>query len=214
MARSKSSNRWMQEHFDDEYVKMAQVQGYRSRAVFKLKEINEKDNLIKNGMNIVDLGAAPGGWSQLARQLMGKSGQLIALDILPIEPLEGVTTILGDFREESVLNALYVELAGAPIHLIMSDMAPNMSGNKATDQARSIYLGELALDMAKTVLAKQGTFLVKLFQGEGFEAFHKEVQAAFTQDIIRKPKASRPRRNEVYILAKGYRASVVKKTVG
>jgi 23S rRNA (uridine2552-2'-O)-methyltransferase len=206
MARSKSSNRWMQEHFDDEYVKMAQVQGYRSRAVFKLKEINEKDNLIKNGMNIVDLGAAPGGWSQLARQLMGKSGQLIALDILPIEPLEGVTTILGDFREESVLNELYVELAGAPIHLIMSDMAPNMSGNKATDQARSIYLGELALDMAKTVLAKQGTFLVKLFQGEGFEAFHKEVQAAFTQVIIRKPKASRPRSNEVYILAKGYRA--------
>jgi 23S rRNA (uridine2552-2'-O)-methyltransferase len=206
MARSKSSNRWMQEHFDDEYVKMAQVQGYRSRAVFKLKEINEKDNLIKNGMNIVDLGAAPGGWSQLARQLMGKSGQLIALDILPIEPLEGVTTILGDFREESVLNALYVELAGAPIHLIMSDMAPNMSGNKATDQARSIYLGELALDMAKTVLAKQGTFLVKLFQGEGFEAFHKEVQAVFTQVTIRKPKASRPRSNEVYILAKGYRA--------
>ena len=206
MARSKSSNRWMQEHFDDEYVKMAQVQGYRSRAVFKLKEINEKDNLIKNGMNIVDLGAAPGGWSQLARQLMGKSGQLIALDILPIESLEGVTTILGDFREESVLNALYVQLAGAPIHLIMSDMAPNMSGNKATDQARSIYLGELALDMAKTVLAKQGTFLVKLFQGEGFEAFHKEVQAAFTQVIIRKPKASRPRSNEVYILAKGYRA--------
>ncbi len=206
MARSKSSNRWMQEHFDDEYVKMAQVQGYRSRAVFKLKEINEKDNLIKNGMNIVDLGAAPGGWSQLARQLMGEKGQLIALDILPIDPLEGVTTILGDFREESVLNALYVQLAGAPIHLIMSDMAPNMSGNKATDQARSIYLGELALDMAKTVLAKQGTFLVKLFQGEGFEAFHKEVQAAFTQVIIRKPKASRPRSNEVYILAKGYRA--------
>jgi 23S rRNA (uridine2552-2'-O)-methyltransferase len=206
MARSKSSNRWMQEHFDDEYVKMAQVQGYRSRAVFKLKEINEKDNLIKNGMNIVDLGAAPGGWSQLARQLMGKNGQLIALDILPIEPLEGVTTILGDFREESVLNALYVQLAGAPIHLIMSDMAPNMSGNKATDQARSIYLGELALDMAKTVLAKQGTFLVKLFQGEGFDAFHKEVQAVFTQVTIRKPKASRPRSNEVYILAKGYRA--------
>lgn len=196
----------MQEHFDDEYVKMAQAQGYRSRAVFKLKEINEKDNLIKNGMNIVDLGAAPGGWSQLARQLMGGHGQLIALDILPIEPLEGVTTILGDFREESVLNALYEQLAGAPIHLVMSDMAPNMSGNKATDQARSIYLGELALDMAKTVLAKQGTFLVKLFQGEGFEAFHKDVQTAFTQVTIRKPKASRPRSNEVYILAKGYRA--------
>lgn len=206
MARSKSSNRWMQEHFDDEYVKMAQAQGYRSRAVFKLKEINEKDNLIKSGMNIVDLGAAPGGWSQLARQLMGVHGLLIALDILPIAPLEGVTSILGDFREESVLDALYAQLAGAPVHLVMSDMAPNMSGNKATDQARSIYLGELALDMAKTVLAKQGTFLVKLFQGEGFDAFHKEVQAVFSHVLIRKPKASRPRSNEVYILAKGYRA--------
>lgn len=196
----------MQEHFDDEYVKMAQAQGYRSRAVFKLKEINEKDNLIKSGMNIVDLGAAPGGWSQLARQLMGTQGLLIALDILPIAPLEGVTSILGDFREESVLDALYAQLAGAPVHLVMSDMAPNMSGNKATDQARSIYLGELALDMAKTVLAKQGTFLVKLFQGEGFDAFHKEVQAVFSHVLIRKPKASRPRSNEVYILAKGYRA--------
>lgn len=206
MARSKSSNRWMQEHFDDEYVKMAQAQGYRSRAVFKLKEINERDHLIKAGMNIVDLGAAPGGWSQLARQLMGAQGQLIALDILPIVPLEGVVSILGDFREESVLNALYAQLEGAPVHLVMSDMAPNMSGNKATDQARSIYLGELALDMAKTVLTKQGAFLVKLFQGEGFDAFHKEVQAVFSQVLIRKPKASRPRSNEVYILAKGYRA--------
>ena len=206
MARSKSSNRWMQEHFDDEYVKMAQAQGYRSRAVFKLKEINERDHLIKTGMNIVDLGAAPGGWSQLARQLMGAQGQLIALDILPMEPLEGVVSILGDFREESVLNALYAQLAGAPVHLVMSDMAPNMSGNKATDQARSIYLGELALDMAKTVLTKQGAFLVKLFQGEGFDAFHKEVQAVFSQVLIRTPKASRPRSNEVYILAKGYRA--------
>lgn len=206
MARSKSSNRWMQEHFDDEYVKMAQALGYRSRAIFKLKEINERDHLIKTGMNIVDLGAAPGGWSQLARQLMGAQGQLIALDILPMEPLEGVVSILGDFREESVLNALYAQLAGAPVHLVMSDMAPNMSGNKATDQARSIYLGELALDMAKTVLTKQGAFLVKLFQGEGFDAFHKEVQAVFSQVLIRKPKASRPRSNEVYILAKGYRA--------
>lgn len=206
MARSKSSNRWMQEHFDDEYVKMAQALGYRSRAIFKLKEINERDHLIKTGMNIVDLGAAPGGWSQLARQLMGAQGQLIALDILPMEPLEGVVSILGDFREESVLNALYEQLAGAPVHLVMSDMAPNMSGNKATDQARSIYLGELALDMAKTVLTKQGAFLVKLFQGEGFDAFHKEVQAVFSQVLIRKPKASRPRSNEVYILAKGYRA--------
>jgi 23S rRNA (uridine2552-2'-O)-methyltransferase len=196
----------MQEHFDDPYVKMAQAQGYRSRAVFKLKEINDKDNLIKSGMNIVDLGAAPGGWSQFARQLLGKNGRLVALDILPMEPLEGVDMIIGDFREESVLNELYAVLNNAPINLVLSDMAPNMSGNKSTDQARSIYLGELALDTAKTVLAKNGVFLVKLFQGEGFEAYFKEVQQAFTTVIIRKPKASRPRSNEVYILAKGFKS--------
>ena len=195
----------MQEHFDDEYVKMAKAQGYRSRAVFKLKEMNEKDKLIKAGMNIVDLGAAPGGWSQFARELLGKEGRLVALDILPFEPIDGVDMIIGDFREESVLNELYAVLNHAPIHLVMSDIAPNMSGNKSTDQARVIYLSELALDMAKTVLTKNGTFLVKIFQGEGFEAFHKDVQQAFTTVIIRKPKASRPRSNEVYILAKGFK---------
>ena len=206
MARTKSSTQWMQEHFDDEYVKMAKAQGYRSRAVFKLKEMNEKDKLIKAGMNIVDLGAAPGGWSQFARELLGKEGRLVALDILPFEPIDGVDMIIGDFREESVLNELYAVLNHAPIHLVMSDIAPNMSGNKSTDQARVIYLSELALDMAKTVLTKNGTFLVKIFQGEGFEAFHKDVQQAFTTVIIRKPKASRPRSNEVYILAKGFRS--------
>ena len=206
MARTKSSTQWMQEHFDDEYVKMAKAQGYRSRAVFKLKEMNEKDKLIKTGMNIVDLGAAPGGWSQFARELLGKEGRLVALDILPFEPIDGVDMIIGDFREESVLNELYAVLNHAPIHLVMSDIAPNMSGNKSTDQARVIYLSELALDMAKTVLTKNGTFLVKIFQGEGFEAFHKDVQQAFTTVIIRKPKASRPRSNEVYILAKGFKS--------
>ncbi len=206
MARTKSSTQWMQEHFDDEYVKMAKAQGYRSRAVFKLKEIHEKDKLIKAGMNIVDLGAAPGGWSQFARQLLGKNGRLVALDILPMEPIDDVDMIIGDFREESVLNELYAVLNNAPIHLVLSDMAPNMSGNKSTDQARSIFLGELALDTAKTVLTKNGVFLVKLFQGEGFEAYFKEVQQAFTTVIIRKPKASRQRSNEVYILAKGFKA--------
>jgi 23S rRNA (uridine2552-2'-O)-methyltransferase len=196
----------MQEHFDDPYVKMAQAQGYRSRAVFKLKEIHEKDNLIKSGMNIVDLGAAPGGWSQFARQLLGKNGRLVALDILPMEPLEGVDMIIGDFREEAVLNELYAVLNNAPIQLVLSDMAPNMSGNKSTDQARAMYLCELALDTAKTVLAKNGTFLVKIFQGEGFETYFKEVQQAFNTVIIRKPKASRPRSNEVYILAKGFKS--------
>lgn len=206
MARTKSSTQWMQEHFDDEYVKMAKVQGYRSRAVFKLKEIHEKDKLIKTGMNIVDLGAAPGGWSQFARQLLGKNGRLVALDILPMEPIEGVDMIIGDFREELVLNELYAVLNNAPINLVLSDMAPNMSGNKSTDQARAIYLCELALDTAKAVLAKNGTFLVKVFQGEGFEAYFKEVQQVFTTVIIRKPKASRPRSNEVYILAKDYKS--------
>lgn len=207
MARTKSSTQWMQEHFDDPYVKMAQAQGFRSRAVFKLKEINDKDNLIKTGINVVDLGAAPGGWSQFARQLLGKNGRLVALDILPMEPLEGVDMIIGDFREESVLNELYNVLDNAPIQLVLSDMAPNMSGNKSTDQARAMYLCELALDTAKTVLTKNGNFLVKIFQGEGFEAYFKDVQQAFNSVVIRKPKASRPRSNEVYILAKGFKNS-------
>jgi 23S rRNA (uridine2552-2'-O)-methyltransferase len=184
---------------------MAQVQGYRSRAVFKLKEIQEKDQLIRPGMNVIDLGAAPGGWSQFARQLMGKKDKLVALDILPMEALDGVAFIQGDFREEAVLELLHATLEGAPVNLVMSDMAPNMSGNKGVDQPRAIYLGELALDTAKTVLTKDGSFLVKLFHGEGFEAFHHDVQRYFTKVVIRKPKASRPRSNEVYILAKGFK---------
>ena len=205
MARSKSSSRWMAEHFEDEYVKMAQAQGYRSRAVFKLKEIQEKDQLIKPGMNIVDLGAAPGGWSQYARQLMSKKNKLIALDILQMDPLEGVDFIQGDFRETEVFEQLYETLEGEPIHLVMSDMAPNMSGNKGVDQPRAIYLGELALETARAVLTKDGCFLVKLFHGEGFEVFYQDVQKSFSKVVIRKPKASRPRSNEVYILAKGFK---------
>ncbi len=206
MARSKSSSRWMAEHFEDEYVKMAQAQGYRSRAVFKLKEIQEKDQLIKPGMNIVDLGAAPGGWSQYARQLMGKKNKLVALDILPMDALEGVEFIQGDFREDSVFEQLQVALAGAPVTLVMSDMAPNMSGNKGVDMPRAIYLGELALETARVVLSKYGCFLVKLFHGEGFESFYQDVQQSFSKVVIRKPKASRPRSNEVYILAKGFKS--------
>jgi len=205
MGRSKSSSRWMQEHFEDEYVIMAQAQGYRSRAVFKLKEIQDKDQLIKPGMNIVDLGAAPGGWSQFARQLLGKKNKLVALDILPMDALDGVDFIQGDFREEMVLEQLFAVLQGAPVNLVMSDMAPNMSGNKGVDLPRAIYLGELALDAAKTVLSKDGSFLVKLFHGEGFESFHNEVQRHFSKVVIRKPKASRSRSNEVYILAKGFK---------
>lgn len=195
----------MQEHFSDEYVKMAQAQGYRSRAVFKLKEIQDKDQLIKPGMNIIDLGAAPGGWSQFARPIIGKKNKIIALDILPMEPIEGVDFIQGDFREQAVLDQLYAVLDGAPVNMVMSDMAPNMSGNKGVDQPGSIYLGELALETAKTVLTKDGVFLVKLFHGAGFEEFFKEVQQSFAKVTIRKPKASRPRSNEVYILAKGFK---------
>jgi 23S rRNA (uridine2552-2'-O)-methyltransferase len=195
----------MQEHLQDEYVKMAQAQGYRSRAVFKLNEIQDRDEIIKPGMNIVDLGAAPGGWSQRARQLIGKKNRIVALDILPMEPIDGVDFIQGDFREEDVLNSLYAILDGAPVSLVMSDMAPNMSGNKGVDQARAIYLAELALETATTVLTKEGAFLVKLFQGEGFDAFFQTVQQSFAKTFIRKPKASRPRSNEIYILAKGFK---------
>jgi 23S rRNA (uridine2552-2'-O)-methyltransferase len=205
MARTKSSSRWMQEHFDDEYVKMAQKLGYRSRAVFKLKEIQDKDHILKPGMRIVDLGAAPGGWSQYAKQLLGKQCQIIALDILAIEPIEGVEFIQGDFREQAVFDQLMAALDGKRVDLVMSDMAPNMSGSKGVDQPRSLYLGELALEMAESVLAKDGAFLVKLFQGEGFENYCKQVQRSFAKVVIRKPKASRPRSNEVYLLARGFK---------
>lgn len=205
MGRSKSSHRWLQEHFQDEYVKLAQNQGWRSRAVFKLIEIQEKDQIIKPGMNVVDLGAAPGGWSQYVRKIVGKKNKVVALDILPMEPLEGVEVIQGDFREALVLDELYAVLDGAPVDVVLSDMAPNMSGNKDIDQPNSIYLCELALDTAKNVLTQGGTFVVKAFQGEGYESFLQDVRQSFSKVAIRKPKASRSRSNEVYILAKGFK---------
>jgi len=205
MARSKSSNQWMQEHFDDEYVQKAQAMGYRSRSTFKLIEIQQKDKIIKPGMNIIDLGAAPGGWSEYARKIVGKKNKVIALDLLEIDPIEGVDFIQGDFREDHVLQHLYKVLNGASVDLVMSDMAPNISGNKAMDQPRSVYLAELALDMTQTVLKKGGTFLVKMFQGAGFDEYKKEVAHCFSSVVIRKPKSSRARSNEVYILAKGFK---------
>jgi 23S rRNA (uridine2552-2'-O)-methyltransferase len=205
MARSKSSNQWMQEHFDDEYVKKAQALGYRSRSTFKLVEIQEKDKIIKPGMNVIDLGAAPGGWSDYARKIVGKKNKVIGLDLLAIDPIGGVDFIQGDFRENDVLDELLQLLGGAPVDLVMSDMAPNISGNKAMDQPRSIYLGELALDTAQTVLIKGGTFLTKMFQGAGFDEYKKEVSKYFSSVVIRKPKSSRPRSKEVYILAKGFK---------
>lgn len=205
MSQSKSSKQWLQEHFNDEYVKLAQARGYRSRAIFKLIEIQEKDKIIKQGMNIIDLGAAPGGWSQYVRQIIAKHDKIIALDILEMEAMEGVDFIQGDFREEAVLNQLYKILDNKVINVVLSDMAPNLSGNKDADQARAIYLGELALDTAVNVLAKGGAFLVKMFQGVGFEAYHEQIKNSFSSVVIRKPKASRPRSTEVYILAKGFK---------
>ena len=205
MARTKSSHQWMQEHFQDEYVKKAQALGYRSRAIFKLIEIQEKDKIIRPGINVVDLGAAPGGWSEYARKLLGKNDKLIALDLLDIEPIPGVDFIQGDFREDEVLEKLYKILDGQPVHLLLSDMAPNISGNKEVDQPRAIYLGELALDAAHSILAKGGTFLIKMFQGAGFDEYHNQVRQYFSSVVIRKPKASRARSNEVYILAKGFK---------
>jgi 23S rRNA (uridine2552-2'-O)-methyltransferase len=205
MPRSKSSARWLREHFTDEYVKRAQREGYRSRSVYKLLEIHENDRLLRPGMTIVDLGAAPGGWSQLAARQVGKGGAVIALDILPMESLPGVEFLEGDFRETEALERLLATLAGRPVDLVLSDMAPNTSGLKAVDQPRGMYLTELALDFARQCLRPGGDFLVKAFQGEGFDQFLKDLRAAFTIVAPRKPRASRARSAEQYLLARNYR---------
>ncbi|VAW73531.1 23S rRNA (uridine(2552)-2'-O)-methyltransferase, partial [hydrothermal vent metagenome] len=201
--RSKSSHRWLREHFDDEYVKKAQREGYRSRAVYKLDEIQAKDRILKPGMSLVDLGAAPGGWSQYALELIGRKGVVVAVDILPMKPLPGVVFVEGDFREQSVLDELLVLLEGRKIDLVMSDIAPNISGMDAVDQPRAMYLAELTVDFADRVLRPGGDLLVKLFQGEGFDALLKELKKHYNQVFMRKPKASRPRSREVYALARG-----------
>ena len=205
MARTKSSARWLREHFTDEYVRRAQAEGYRSRAVYKLLEIHEKDRLLKPGGTVVDLGAAPGGWSQLATRLVGRDGRVIALDLLPMEPLAGVEFIQGDFRETAVLDQLLAALVGRPVDLVLSDLAPNTSGIKAVDQPRGLYLAELALDFAGRCLRPGGDFLVKAFQGEGFDAFLQDLRAAFATVAPRKPRASRARSAEQYLLARNYR---------
>lgn len=207
MARSKSSARWLREHFTDEYVKRAQEEGYRSRAAYKLLEIQEKDRLLRPGLTVVDLGAAPGGWSQLAARLMGGQGAVIALDVLPMEPLPGVEFIQGDFRETAVLERLMAMLNGRPVDLVISDMAPNTSGIKAVDQPRGMYLAELALDFAGQCLRSGGDLLVKVFQGEGFDPFLKSLRAGFATVAPRKPKASRARSAERYLLARNYRGA-------
>ncbi len=205
MSRSKSSSRWLREHFSDPYVKRAQSEGWRSRAVFKLEELIERDHLLKPGMVVVDLGAAPGGWSQIARERLGGKGRVIALDILPMQGIGGVEFIHGDFREDSVLKQLENLLAGAAVDLVLSDMAPNMSGMTAVDQPRSMHLVELAEQFATDHLRVGGAFLTKVFQGEGFDEFVRRLRSGYERVSIRKPKASRARSPEVYALATGKR---------
>lgn len=203
--RSASSKRWLEEHVNDKYVKEANKRGLRSRAYFKIEELQKKDKLMKPGDTVVDLGAAPGGWSQYASEQLGDKGTIIACDILPMDPIVGVDFLQGDFREESVLNALLDRIGGNTVDLVMSDMAPNLSGNDAIDQSGSMYLVELALDMCHQVLGKNGKFAVKVFQGEGFDQFVKDVRNAFTTVKIRKPDSSRARSREVYLVATGYK---------
>ena len=203
MAKSKSSNDWLREHFDDPYVKKAQKAGYSSRATFKLEEIDKKDKLIRPGMAIVDLGSAPGGWSDYASRKLGGKGTVVALDILPMTPLSGVHFIQGDFREDEVLDELNIVLNSEPIGLVLSDMAPNITGVDAIDQPSSMYLVELALHFAIENLSKQGVFLVKVFQGEGFDVYLKEMKDSFQKVVTRKPDASRARSREVYLLGRG-----------
>jgi len=203
MARSKSSDGWLKEHFNDLYVQKARQEGWRSRAVYKLQEIDDKDCLFKSGMCVVDLGAAPGGWSQWTTHKVGAKGEVFALDILPVEPFAGVTFIQGDFREDDVYNALLSALDGRDVDVVISDMAPNMSGNKGVDIPRAMYLVELCVDLADQVLKKNGDLLMKVFQGEGYDQLLATLKSKYKKVITRKPDASRARSKEIYLLARG-----------
>lgn len=200
--RSRSSGRWLERDRKDAYTQKAKDQGFRSRASFKLLEIQQKDAIIKEGMIVVDLGAAPGGWSQVAVQWVGKKGKVFALDILPMEPLPGVDIIQGDFQENDVVDQLKEVLQGRPIDLVISDMAPNLTGISSIDQPRSLVLAELALDFALSALRDGGDFLVKLFQGQGVDEYVKVLRQHFNKVITRKPKASRNESREIYLLAR------------
>jgi 23S rRNA (uridine2552-2'-O)-methyltransferase len=203
MKPSKTSKQWMREHINDPFVQLAQKEGYRSRAAYKLLEIDAKDRLLKPGTVVVDLGATPGGWSQVAAAKVGRGGKVIALDLLPLDPLAGVDFILGDFREDAVLKQLEDLLRGKPVGLVISDMAPNISGIASADLARAIYLAELAMEFALEHLDQDGSFLVKVFQGAGFEDFLKLMRSRFARVVTRKPRASRDRSSEVYLLGSG-----------
>ena len=206
MAKKKSSSHaWLKEHRDDLYVQRAQREGYRSRACYKLLELQEKDRLIRPGATVVDLGSAPGGWSQVAAELVGHNGRVIASDILTMDSLAGVEFIKGDFTEDAVFDQIVSALGENPVDIVVSDMAPNMSGMSAVDQPRSMYLVELALDMSRRVLSPGGAFVTKIFQGEGFDELLRDARSSFSQVLTRKPQASRPRSREVYLVAKDFR---------
>jgi 23S rRNA (uridine2552-2'-O)-methyltransferase len=205
VARSKTSHNWLKEHFDDKYVKMAQKDGYRSRASYKLLEIQEKDKIIRPGMTVIDLGAAPGGWSQVTSRLIGGQGRLIASDILEMDSIPDVTFIQGDFTEDAVLAQILAAVGNTQVDLVISDMAPNMSGLSAVDMPRAMFLCELALDLAGRVLRPGGDFLIKVFQGEGFDEYHKDIRKLFDKVQMRKPSSSRDRSREQYLLGRGFR---------
>lgn len=208
MKRTRTSKGWMREHVNDPYVQLAKKEGYRSRAAYKLMELDERDHLLKSGMTVVDLGAAPGGWTQVAAKKIGagdpsRGGVLVAFDILPMDPVHGAVFIQGDFREDAALAQLEAALHGRPVDLVISDIAPNISGIGVSDQARSMHLAELALEFAAQHLKPGGVFVVKVFQGEGFDDYVREMRTHFAQVMVRKPKASRDRSTEVYMLGKG-----------
>ena len=208
MKRTKTSKQWMMEHVNDVYVQRAKAEGYRSRAAYKLIEVAARDKLLKPGMVVVDLGAAPGGWSQVAAAKMGAGGRVIAVDLLPMDSLRNVTFLQGDFRDETVAQALERELAGRPIDLVLSDMSPNISGIALSDQARAMHLAELALEFAVKHLKPGGSLLVKVFQGSGFQEFLREMRSCFMRVMTRKPEASRGRSNELYLLGKERKAGI------
>lgn len=205
MARSKSSQRWLREHERDRFVQKSRQDGYRSRASYKLLALDDKDRLLRPGMTVVDLGAAPGGWSQVAVERVGHHGRVIASDILPMDPIAGVDFVPGDFTEEEVLQRILAAIGDQQVDLVISDMAPNMSGLKAVDQPRAMFLVELAVDMVGQVLKPGGDFVAKVFQGEGFDPLLAQVRRLFQSVAIRKPEASRARSREVYLVARGYR---------
>lgn len=205
MPRTKSSSEWLRRHVNDPYVKQAQLDGYRSRSAYKLIELNEKDRLIKPGMRILDLGSAPGGWSQVSGKLVGKKGRVLATDILPMEPIANVDFVQGDFNDDAVIAQLLEWLAGGKFDLIISDIAPNLSGIDSADQAGSMYFLELALDTVRKTLKPGATFVAKMFQGSGSDDYVKELRKSFEKVLIRKPAASRAQSREVYIVAKGFK---------